>query len=296
MGRLSRGQIFQRLGHLPGVQGGRSRVSPLVGNQPGDFAKGLFPQECPRPDWRIAQGLWSWSPCAVVADFRDCGCALMEGAPQGVETGAVWLGDRGISPKGSFGSLEIELRAVTRWAVHGMTRSVTKDCCPILSAASSRKGWEWERLAAGLASHPSRGDTARRMGNESLWAWFPTLHAVILREGWGNESLWVTLVFRARLLGWRFGVLFAARGGERSTRIRFRRHRSLPLHNGENSTKASSRVSQIIRASGDFGACNGAFPCAFPLSEQRSRNSAAARTGALLVSSIFLKSFALRPE
>src|SRR5208337_3088867 len=112
----------------------------------------------------------------------------------------------------------------------------------------------------------------------------------------GNENLWAMSVFRARPLGWRFGVLFAARGGEQSTRIRFRRRRSLPLHNGENLTKASSRVPQIIRASGDFGACSGAFPRAFPLSEQRSRNSAAARTGALPVSSIFLKSFASTPE
>jgi RNA polymerase subunit RPABC4/transcription elongation factor Spt4 len=60
--------------------------------------------------------------------------------------------------------VEIMLRAVTRRAAHGMTGSATEDRCPILSAASSRKGWEWMELVIGAVSHPSRDETARRMG------------------------------------------------------------------------------------------------------------------------------------
>ena len=54
------------------------------------------------------------------------------------------------------------------WAVYGMTGSITEDCCPILFAASSRKGWERKRLVVGLASHPSRGEAARRMGQRQV--------------------------------------------------------------------------------------------------------------------------------
>jgi hypothetical protein len=114
VGRLSRGRLFQCLGHLPGMQGRRSRVPPLVGDPPGDFTKSLLLQKCPCPNWRTAQSTWCWSAYAVVTDLVDCGCALMEGAAQGAEAGAVWLEDRGLSPKGPFRSLEIELRAVTR--------------------------------------------------------------------------------------------------------------------------------------------------------------------------------------
>lgn len=152
------------MGRLSGMQGRRSRVPPLVGNPSRDFTRNFFLQKCPRPDWRNAQSLWCWSPCTVVADFLDCWGAFMEGAPQGVEAIAVWLEDCGRSPEGAFGSLAIKLRAIARWAVHGMTGSPTEDCCPILSVASSRKGWESMALVIGAVSHPSRDETARRMG------------------------------------------------------------------------------------------------------------------------------------
>ena len=168
VGQLLRGRLLQRLGRLHGVQGRRSRISPLAGNPPGDPAKSLLLQGRPCPNRRVAQVVWCWSPSAVVSDCHDCRRAFMEDAPERAEAGTIWLEDRGSSPEGPFGSLGIKLRAITRWAVHGMTGSITKDCCPILSAASSRKGWEWKKLVAGLVSHPSRGDTARRMGQREF--------------------------------------------------------------------------------------------------------------------------------
>jgi hypothetical protein len=168
VGELRRGRLLQCLDRLHGMQGRRSRVFPLVGNSPGDIAKNLFLQKRPFPNRRIAQGLWRWSSSAVVSDCLNRRCAFMEDAPERAETGTILLGDRGSSREGTFGWRGIKLRAITRWAAHGMTGSVTKDCCPILSAASSRKGWESERLAAGLASHTSRGETARRMGQRKF--------------------------------------------------------------------------------------------------------------------------------
>jgi hypothetical protein len=168
VGQLPRGRFPQCLGRLHGVQGWRSRVPPLVGNSPGDIAEDLLMQRCPFPHWRIAQGLWRWSPSAVVSDCLNCRCAFVEDASQRAEAGTIWLGDCGTPPEGTSGRWGTKLGAITRWAARGMTGSVTKDCCPILSAVSSRKGWEWERLVAGLVSHASRGETARRTGQRKF--------------------------------------------------------------------------------------------------------------------------------
>jgi hypothetical protein len=129
VGRWVHRRFFPSLGRLSGLQGRRSRVSPPVGGPPGGFAKNLFLQKCPCTNWRIAQSLWGWSACAVVADFLDCGPAFVEGAPQRIEAGAIRLEDRGPSPKGQFRSLEIELRAITRRAPRAEPRAAPSARC-----------------------------------------------------------------------------------------------------------------------------------------------------------------------
>ena len=71
-----------------GVQGRRSWYLRSLGIRPETLRR-VSPQRRPCANWRIAQGLWCWSPCAVVSDFLDCGRAFMEDAPQRAEAGAV---------------------------------------------------------------------------------------------------------------------------------------------------------------------------------------------------------------